>query len=174
MNSTSIEELIVYRQPSKVTLFEWCALVNEMFHNCSNQSDGISDYPGYFIRMDDGKLKSPFHQNLNLTALQITVSSVAIPLNLLLMFAILSKHELRSKPRNIFLISVISSDLSAFILSLIEVGEVFLPKESEEAKDQVCKVYMAYSGIPMIFTLVTTLLSLIDRYEKRVQLSSLL
>ncbi len=129
----------------------------------SNQSANFSDFPGYFIRMDDGRLKNPFHQNTNLTTLQITISSIAIPLNLILIFAILSKRELRSKPRNIFLISVILSDLSAFVQSLIEVGEVFLPKESEEAKDLVCKVYMAYSGIPMIFTLTTTLLSLIDR-----------
>ena len=113
--------------------------------------------------MDDGRLRNPFHQNTNLTTLQITLSSIAIPLNLILLSAILGKHELRSRPRNIFLISVILSDLSAFVQSLIEVGEVFLPKESEETKDLVYKVYMAYSGIPMIFTLTTTLLSLIDR-----------
>jgi len=48
----------------------------------------------------------------------------------------------------------------------MEVSEAFLPMEREEgqgAKDQVCKIYMFLSGTPEVLTLVTTLLSLIDR-----------
>lgn len=125
-----------------------------------------SDFPGYFIRANDGRLKCPFHHDINLTAFQITNASIAVPLNLVLLSAILSKHELRSRPRNIFLISVILSHFLAFSQSLMEVSEVFLPMEREEgqgAKDQVCKIYMFLSGTPEVLTLVTTLLSLIDR-----------
>lgn len=134
-----------------------------MSNNKRNQSDVYSEFPGYFIRTDDGMLKFPFHHDINLTAFQISIASVAIPLNLILIFAIFAKHELRSKPRNVFLISVILSHFSAFAQSLIEVSESFLPIGSEEAKDQVCKIYMFWSGTPEVLTLVTTLISLVDR-----------
>jgi len=133
--------------------------------NISNQSEG-GDFPGNFILLPNGNPRNPFHQNIKLANFQTTLALFAIPLNLILITAILHNPELRSKPRNVFLISVILSDLSAIVESLIEVGHIFFPMESDEASDHVCKVYMAISRIPEILILVTTLLSLMDRYEQ--------
>lgn len=83
---------------------------------------------------------------------------IGIPLNVFIASVIVSMRRLRSKPRNILLLGLILSDLSAFVPVLIEFAYLHFPSL------ELCQTYVAISGLPYILFLIHTLLALVDRY----------
>lgn len=90
-------------------------------------------------------------------AFKIACTLIGIPLNTVIAVVILSLRRLHSKPRNIFLLAAIASNLTAFVPALFEVFHFFIPN------DLSCELYIATDGLPDVFILLTTSLSLIDR-----------
>jgi dopamine receptor D1 len=83
---------------------------------------------------------------------------IGIPLNVFIASVIVSMRRLRSKPRNILLLGLILSDLSAFVPVLMEFAYLHFPSL------ELCRTYVAISGLPYILFLINTLLALVDRY----------
>ncbi|XP_046447438.1 uncharacterized protein LOC124196407 [Daphnia pulex] len=83
---------------------------------------------------------------------------IGIPLNVFIASVIVSMRRLRSKPRNILLLGLILSDLSAFVPVLMEFAYLHFPSL------ELCRTYVAISGLPYILFLIHTLLALVDRY----------
>ena len=104
---------------------------------------------------------------LNISAIQINVfvmiahfvcCVIGIPLNVFIASVIVSMRRLRSKPRNILLLGLILSNLSAFVPVLMEFAYLHFPSLA------LCKTYVAISGLPYILFLIHTILALVDRY----------
>ncbi len=71
---------------------------------------------------------------------------------------IIRLRRLHSKPRNIFLLGIIFSNLLAFVPAVIELIYWNLPLEA------VCQAYLAVVGLPYAILLLNMLSALIDRY----------
>jgi len=124
-------------------------------HNNSTQ------YPGYFLLTKNGTLLNPFHQNIYLASVQFAIAVIGIPLNVILASAVLRAPELRSEPRNIFLLGVIFSSLSAFAPSLMDAAYVVF--SSLHDATEFCEAYMMIVGISPRLMLSTTFISILDR-----------
>lgn len=107
----------------------------------------------------DGSLRCPMHNDTYLAVAQIAFASVGIPLNSFMAFVILRLKRLRSKPRNIFLLGIIISNLSTFLPASFELTNFYYP-----GNKVVCQSFVASIGIPQNFVLLSTFLSLVDRY----------
>ncbi len=100
-------------------------------------------------------LLTPFHQNVYLASFQLVIAMIGIPLNVILASVVLSE------PRNIFLLGVIFSSLSGFVLSFKDVTYVFF--SSVQKDTEFCEAYMVLSGIPPTPMLSSTFISILDR-----------
>ncbi len=108
---------------------------------------------------EDGEIQSAINIDYPLIIFKIICSVIGIPLNAVLFLAIICKRRLLiNRPRNIFLLATIASNLMAFVPSVLEIVHYFHPNEL------TCKLYVATFGLPDVFLLQNILLSQIDRY----------
>lgn len=112
----------------------------------ANHTYNTTQYPGYFLLTQNGTLLNPFHQNAYLASFQFAIAVIGIPLNAILASAVLRAPELRSEPRNTFLLVVIFSSLSAFVPSLMDAAYVVF--SSLHDATEYCEVYMMIVGSP--------------------------
>lgn len=124
--------------------------------NCS----GEEKFNAGVVLTDSGAIKNPMNVDVILIAINIACSLVGIPLNCFTGLVILHLRRLRSKPRNIFLLGIVASNLSAFIPPIIETVHFFRPGD-----EVACKSYLAVVGLPEVFLLLNMLISLLDRYH---------
>jgi hypothetical protein len=90
---------------------------------------------------------------------QFACCLIGIPLNISIAITLIRHRRLRKKPRNIFLLGIILSNLSFFIPTIIKlIYWGFYPIES------LCRVYVALVGVPHGLLSLNMLLALADRY----------
>lgn len=106
----------------------------------------------------DGQVRSAIIQDIPLILFKVACSAVGVPLNILIACAILRLRRLHSKPRNIFLLGITASNLTAYVPVIFEIAYFFYPQEA------ICKCYVALVGLPDVFLLLNIFLSLADRY----------
>ena len=110
----------------------------------------------------NGKIVKPIHLNGFVMAINLICCVFGLPLNGFIAFLIIYMRRLRSKTRNIFLLGLVLSNLSAFIPVLFEFAYFHFPSES------LCEYYVAIVGLPFVLFLTNMLLSLADRYTALV------
>ncbi len=106
----------------------------------------------------NGKRQNPIHQNGFVMIINFICCIFGLPLNGFIAFLIIYMRRLRSKARNIFLLGLILSNLSAFVPVLIEFAYFHFPS------DNLCQNYVAVVGLPYVLFLTNMLLALADRY----------
>ncbi len=106
----------------------------------------------------DGGIWRPMNHNVSIIIFRFICLVIGIPLNTLLAVVILWLRRLNSKPRNIFLLGITFSNLSAFIPPLIEIINFFHPN------DVLCKMYVATNRLHDVYLLLNILVSLTDRF----------
>lgn len=107
----------------------------------------------------NGQIENPIdQQDAYLISAEITCSFIGIPLNVFLVIIIIRFRRLHSKPRNIFLLGIVLSNIIAFLPPIIELAYWIVPMES------VCKAYNIILGLPYAILLQNMLLALGDRY----------
>jgi dopamine receptor D1 len=84
---------------------------------------------------------------------------VGIPLNVSVALTIIHHRRLHRKPRNIFLLGIIFSNLSFFVPAVIKL--IYWAFYSSEF---LCQSYVAIVGVPQVLLSLNMLLALIDRY----------
>lgn len=107
----------------------------------------------------DGQKKNPIYLNPFILLVHLICCIFGIPLNSFIAGLILHKQRLRTKPRNIFLLGLVLSNLSAFIPILIEFAYFHFPTNAE-----LCHIYVAVVGLPFVLFLSNLLLALADRH----------
>jgi dopamine receptor D1 len=101
----------------------------------------------------------PIIQNNFLMVIKFICCLIGIPLNVSIAVTIIRRRNLRTKPRNIFLLGIILSYLSFFIPPAIE-----LIYWGPYPIDSVCQSYVAVVALPHGLLLSNMLLALADRY----------
>lgn len=130
-------------------------IIGEMNLNCCYvNSSNVSDE----LLVIDGQVRGAILQDIPLILFKVACSAVGVPLNLLVASVILRLRRLHSKPRNIFLLGITFSNLTAFVPVFFEVVYFFYPL------DVICKCYVAVNHLPDIFLMLNIFLSLADRY----------
>ena len=113
---------------------------------------------GNILLTEDGKVQHPINVDLFLIVTKCITSVIGIPLNLLVAIIIIRLRRFHSKPRHIFLLGIIFSDLFIYVPVLIE----FVYWNSPV--NYVCEAYVAVVGLPYSILLLNMLLALSDRY----------
>ena len=119
--------------------------------NDSNNQEGV-------LLTTSGEPQKATEINAFLIITKVLSCFIGIPLNVFVAIIIIRLRRLHSKPRNIFLLGIIFSNLLTFVPALIEVIYWVLPL------DIVCQSYVAVSALPNTLLLWNMLLALIDRY----------
>lgn len=101
----------------------------------------------------------PIIQNNFLMAIKFICCLIGIPLNISIAIAIIRRRNLRTKPRNIFLLGIILSYVSFFVPAIIE-----LLYWGPYPIDSVCQSYVAVVALPHGLLLSNMLLALTERY----------
>jgi hypothetical protein len=102
---------------------------------------------------------NPVEIDFILTVAHFLCCSIGIPLNVSIVVTIVRLRRLYRKPRNIFLLGIIFSNLSFFVPAIIKLIYWGLyPIEF------VCQIYVALVGVPQGLLSLNMLLALIDRY----------
>ena len=112
------------------------------------------------VLTQNGEVYNPMNIGIASLIIKIVCCSIGIPLNISIAFTItFNIRRLHRKPRNFFLLAIILSYLSFFIVPVIELLYWGLdPNES------LCRAYVAAIFVPQGFLLINMLLALIDRY----------
>lgn len=110
------------------------------------------------ILTPNGEVQKPISLDIFLIITKLISAFIGIPLNTFIVLIIIRLRRLHSKPRNIFLLAMIISNLLLYFPSLIELIYWFLPLEN------VCRSYVAVIGLPNAILLWTMFLALADRY----------
>ncbi|EFX73285.1 hypothetical protein DAPPUDRAFT_109997 [Daphnia pulex] len=115
---------------------------------------------GETVLTETGDVFNPVHLDDTAYAIaQFVCCLVGIPLNLSIAITLIRHRRLRQKPRNIFLLGIIWSNLSFFIPAIIKlIYWGFYPVES------LCRVYVALVGVPQGLLSLNMLLAVADRY----------
>ena len=100
----------------------------------------------------------PVENNVYIISFEIFCFVIGLPLNLNMVWSIVTRETLNCSPRNMFVLGISVSSLAAFIQPMIEVIHFFAPS------DLTCRVYAAVLSLPDCFLLMNIFLSLIDRY----------
>ena len=106
----------------------------------------------------NGATQNPIHLNGFVMVFNLICCIFGLPLNAFVAFLIIYMRRLRSKVRNIFLLGLVFSNMSAFIPVLIEFAYLHFPSDS------LCRSYVAIVGLPYALFLINMLLALADRY----------
>ena len=110
------------------------------------------------ILTKSGEVQNPINLDAFLAVAKLLCSFVGIPLNVLIAIVIIRQRHLRNKPRNVFLLGIILSNLSASLPVTIELAYWIVPTES------MCQAYNAVVGLPYSVLLLNMLLALADKY----------
>lgn len=114
---------------------------------------------GDFNQTDDRRLMwSPMNTDIQLITFKIICTMIGLPLNVFVAVVILRLKRLRSKPRNIFLLGIILSNLTSHVPALSEIINFFYPDIV------LCQVFIAFISLPDSYLLLNIFLSLMDRY----------
>lgn len=106
----------------------------------------------------DGKSQHPIHMNLFIMMAHLACTLVGIPTNGFIFIKVLMLRHLRTKPRNIFLLGLLLSNLTSFIPVFVQFIYFYYPS------DLFCQIYQSIIGLPYALFLTNVLLALIDRY----------
>lgn len=110
------------------------------------------------ILNENGDVYNPIDLN-GLMILKCICCCIGIPLNVSIAVALIGNHQLRTKPRIVFLLGIIFSYMSFFVVAIIElIYWCLYPVES------VCQAYVVCSALPQALLLLNLLLALGDRY----------
>ncbi|XP_057375326.1 5-hydroxytryptamine receptor 2B-like [Daphnia carinata] len=120
--------------------------------------NGSSSHQLDIILTPNGEVQKPISLDMFLIIIKIVSAFIGIPFNTFIVLIIIRLRRLHSKPRNIFLLAMIVSNLLLYFPSLIELIYWFLPLEN------VCRSYVAVIGLPNAILLWTIFLALADRY----------
>lgn len=105
-----------------------------------------------------GATQNPIHLNPVILVIHLACCFIGIPLNGFVACTITYQRRLRRKPRNIFLLGLILSNLYAFLPPFIELVYFHFPSMT------LCRAYVAVVGLPYVTFLINIFLALIDRY----------
>ena len=83
---------------------------------------------------------------------------VGLPANLIIVFRIILKERLYSKPRNILLLNITLCNIHTLIIDLIEMVHYLRPSE------ETCLAYISLIGLSYDLFFFNVFLSLLDRY----------
>ena len=114
--------------------------------------------PQWVAKTIDGAVRAPMENNVYMIVFKILCIIIGLPLNLSMMWTIITRKSLHCSPRNIFVLGISFSSLAAFVQPLIEVIHFFAPSKL------ICQMYTSIMSLPDIFLLMNIFLSLIDRY----------
>ncbi|KAI9565643.1 hypothetical protein GHT06_009435 [Daphnia sinensis] len=120
--------------------------------------NGSSSRQLEIILTPSGEVQKPISLDIFVIIIKLISAFIGIPLNTFIVLIIIRLRRLHSKPRNIFLLAMIVSNLLLYVPSLIELIYWFLPLEN------VCRSYVAVIGLPNVILLWTMFLALVDRY----------
>lgn len=135
------------------------ALIRSIFQpEKSGKMNSSSSHQIDILLAPNGEVQKPIILDIFLIITKIISAFIGIPLNTFIVLIIIRLRRLHSKPRNIFLLAMIVSNLLLFFPSLIELIYWFLPLEN------VCRSYVAVIGLPNAILLWTMFLALTDRY----------
>ena len=116
----------------------------------SNQED--------ILLTQNGEPQKPININAFLFMTKFLSCFFGIPPNMFIAIVVIRLRRLHSKPRNIFLLGIIFSNLFTFVPAFMEMIYWVLPLEI------VCQAYVAVVGLPNMILLWNMLLALVDRY----------
>jgi len=109
---------------------------------------------------DDGEILSAISTDLPLLVFKIVSCVIGIPINSVAFLITLCRPCVNTcRPRKVFLLANFLSNLIIFIPASLEIAYYFHP-----TNDSICLAFVATAGLAELFTLQSTLLSLIDRY----------
>lgn len=103
-------------------------------------------------------LQNLMNINTGMLVMKVACSFVGIPFNMFIAIIIVHLRRLHSKPRNIFLLAMILSNLFFYVPIAFELAYWFYPSEF------LCEAYVVTVGLPNILLLLYTLLALLDRF----------
>ena len=110
------------------------------------------------VVVENGTIKNPIDRNPFFMKVELIVSIVGILMNILIACIILFNKHLRTNPRNIFLLGLVLSNLSASVPVFVEFSYFISPSQ------ELCQVYVAIAGLSYVLFLTNLLLALVDRY----------
>ena len=90
--------------------------------------------------------------------IELIVSIVGILMSCSIACIIINSLQLRTKPRNIFLLGTVLSNLPYSIRVFMEFSYLISPSQ------KLCQVYVAVTGLPHVLFLTNLSLALVDRY----------
>nr|CAH0103946.1 unnamed protein product [Daphnia galeata] len=111
------------------------------------------------VLTENGEVYNPIIIGMASVIIKIGCCSIGIPLNISITVAITRLHRLHRKPRNFFLLGIILSYLSFFIVPIMEL--IYWGLDPDES---LCHAYVATIFVPQGLLLINMLLALIDRY----------
>ena len=120
-----------------------------------NNSSSINEV----VLTENGEVYNPIEIGIVSLIIKIVCCSIGIPLNISIAVTITRLRRLHRKPRNFFLLAIIMSYLSFFIVPIIEV--IYWGLDPDES---LCHAYVAVIAVPQGLLLINMLLALIDRY----------
>jgi dopamine receptor D1 len=120
-----------------------------------NNSSSIKEV----VLTENGEVYNPIEIGIVSSIIKIVCCSIGIPLNISIAVTITRLRRLHRKPRNFFLLAIILSYLSFFIVPIIEV--IYWGLDPDES---LCHAYVATIFMPQGLLLINMLLALIDRY----------
>ena len=90
---------------------------------------------------------------------ELIVSIVGYLMNSAIACIIIFNKKLRTKPRNVFLLGIVLSNLPTSVRVFMELSYLISPNQ------ELCQVlYVAVAGLPHVLFLTHLLLALVDRY----------
>nr|CAH0102017.1 unnamed protein product [Daphnia galeata] len=111
------------------------------------------------VLTENGEIYKPIEIGITSVIVKIVCCSIGIPLNISIAVTLIRLRRLHRKPRNFFLLAIILSYLSFFIVPIMElIYWGIYPDES------LCHAYVAVIFVPQILLLINMFLALIDRY----------
>ena len=118
----------------------------------------LSDYYSDVMLDKDGNVQHPIDLDVVVVIIHIICCCAGIPLNAFIAIIILRSRRLHRKPRNIFLLGIVVSNLLSFISVIIEIVFYFHPS------DFVCRIYVAVVSPSYVIFFYNLFLALLDRY----------
>ncbi len=109
----------------------------------------------------DGEIKSAIYIDLSLLVLKIISCVLGIFLNMTAILVVLMKQDLNitRKPRDVFVLATLFSNLLMCIPALLEIVYFYYP-----TNELICLFFVATSGLPEVFISQSNFLSLLDRF----------
>jgi dopamine receptor D1 len=111
------------------------------------------------VLTENGEVYNPIEIGMASVIIKIVSCSIGIPLNISVAVTITRFRRLNRKPRTFFLLGIVLSYLSFFIVPMIEL--IYWGIYSDES---LCHTYVAVTVVPQGLLLMNMLLALIDRY----------